>query len=96
MGTARIRIKDSRRLKLFCFVIFFIAIMVMQSRWIYSYDYPHTQSVIVSSGDSLWGIASEYKSESEDIREFIYKIKELNLLETSEVFEGQELRVPVY
>lgn len=95
MNTMRIKVKDSRRLKLFCVVMLFIAVTLMQGRWLYSYDYPDVKSVVVSEGESLWDIAKRYKAENEDTRTYICKVKELNLLDTSQIFEGQELKVPV-
>ena len=95
MNSMRIKVRDVRRLKVFCFGVFFIVVMLLQNRWLYSYDYPNVKSVIVSPGDTLWNIAAEYKSEEQDIRGFIHKIAELNSLNTSELFEGQEIKVPI-
>jgi len=92
----QIRIKDMQRLKLFCFITFLIAIMFIQNKWTYSYDYPKTESIVISSGDSLWGIATRYKTDEVDTRRFVQIIKEINMLSTSEIFEGQELKIPIH
>lgn len=91
----KIKIKDSRRLKLFCFIVFFAAVMFLQNKFLYSYDYPHTKTIVVSYGETLWDIASKYKSEREDMRKYIYRIVELNTLDSSAIKEGQELKVPI-
>ncbi len=95
MVSKRIKIKDPTRLKLFCFVIFFITVLLLQSKWLYSSDYQRTKWVVVSAGESLWDIAARYKSDREDIRNYMYKIKEINMLKSSMVLEGQELELPV-
>ncbi|MCC2684238.1 MAG: LysM protein [Paenibacillaceae bacterium] len=55
-------------------------------------DGAHT--VYVGQGDTLWEIASQYKSDSQDIREYIYSIKKANHLTSSALQEGQTLRLP--
>jgi LysM repeat protein len=52
-------------------------------------------TVRVETGDTLWDIAKEYNPNG-DIREFIYEIKELNHLEGSMIYAGEELKVPVH
>jgi nucleoid-associated protein YgaU len=96
MNSARIKIKDEGRLKIFCFIVFFIAIMFTQDKLLFSQNYSNTQAVVVSRGDSLWNIASKYKNENEDTRRFINKIQEINFLNTSELIEGQEIKIPTY
>lgn len=95
MKSVRIKIKDVRRLRLFCFIVFFTAVIFLQSKWLYSFDYPYIESVAVANGDSLWSIAQRHKSEREDTRDFIERIKEINAMQTSEIFDGQELKIPV-
>ncbi|WP_235941386.1 LysM peptidoglycan-binding domain-containing protein [Paenibacillus puerhi] len=51
-------------------------------------------SIVVNSGDTLWGIASEYKSSNASIREYIYEIKKLNGLKDSSLRSGQKLLLP--
>ena len=91
-----IKIKNMQRLKLFCFIILFIAIIFIQNKLTYSYDYPKVESIVISNGDSLWNIAKRYKTDEVDTRKFIHIIKEINMLSTSEIFEGQELKIPVH
>lgn len=49
-------------------------------------------TIIVSEGDTLWGIALTLEG---DISENIYNIKEVNNLDSSIIYEGQELLVPI-
>lgn len=49
---------------------------------------------VVSGGDSLWSIALDHKPVHMDTREYIEQIKQLNLLETSDIQTGQVLSLP--
>ncbi|HCO18477.1 MAG TPA: hypothetical protein DIT39_02535 [Tissierellales bacterium] len=50
---------------------------------------------LVTAGDSLWEIALEYAPEDYDIRKLIYEIKEHNNLQTSMIYEGERLLIPM-
>ncbi|WP_336772007.1 LysM peptidoglycan-binding domain-containing protein [Paenibacillus sp. MMO-58] len=52
------------------------------------------QTVIVTAGDTLWGIADRFTEGSKDIRQYIYKIKERNQLSSVELRPGQVLIIP--
>ena len=52
-------------------------------------------TVTVSSGDTLWNLCAPYKPERMDLRDFIEKVKYENNMDTSEIFMGQELMIPV-
>jgi LysM repeat protein len=53
-----------------------------------------TEQVKVHSGQTLWGIAAASAPADADVRDVIIDIRELNGLETSAVFAGQQLTVP--
>lgn len=58
------------------------------------------EKLCVTSGDTLWNIAEELQSNNEyykdkDIRYIISDIKSINNLESSNLYIGQELNVPV-
>jgi hypothetical protein len=52
-----------------------------------------TETVMVGTGDTLWGIASE-AADGGDVREMVERIKSLNALDSGMVTAGQRLRVP--
>jgi LysM repeat protein len=59
--------------------------------------YTESYSIIhVTRGETLWSIAEEYKKPNTDTREYIYEIRKLNDMETSEIYEGQTLQIIVY
>ena len=53
-----------------------------------------TRVVMVGSGDTLWGIASDIADDG-DVRAMIDRIEELNALDSGMVVAGQKLLVPV-
>ncbi|MFT4009744.1 MAG: LysM peptidoglycan-binding domain-containing protein [Nocardioidaceae bacterium] len=53
-----------------------------------------TRTVVVGSGDTLWGIASEI-AEPGHTRAMMQQIEDLNALSSSTLQPGQELAVPV-
>ena len=66
----------------------------------YSHGEKQYKSIYVSEGDTLWNIAEELQSNNEyykdkDIRYIISDIKSINNLESSNLYIGQELNVPV-
>lgn len=52
------------------------------------------QRVIVESGDSLWAIASRYKSEESDIRDYVAEIRDHNQLVSTQIESGDVLVIP--
>ena len=50
-------------------------------------------TIEVEKGDNLWNIADKYNKNYE-IREFIYHIRELNELNNSIIYPGQNLKLP--
>lgn len=53
------------------------------------------ERVLVQPGDTLWEIASTYKPEHTDIREFIYEIAQMNQLTGEFLQAGEVLLVPI-
>lgn len=58
------------------------------------YKEPGYRTVMISGGDTLWDIALRHKTQNEDIRKFIYKIKKLNNMQSSSIYEGDLLKIP--
>ena len=55
-----------------------------------------TAKVIVSSGDTLWELAKEYRPDYEgDIRALIHEIKEINNYETAGIMAGEIIYIPL-
>ena len=48
----------------------------------------------VEYGDTLWSIANTYKGEDVSTGEFVYEIKKINSMKTSEIMPGDLLIIP--
>jgi hypothetical protein len=59
-----------------------------------SYKYFH--KIYVESGDTLWSIASENKSDKESTTDYIKGVKSINKLKSDDLYAGQMLVVPYY
>lgn len=59
--------------------------------------YKYYTSIQVESGDTLWEIAEEYRTEEyEDINSYIEEVKEINHLTSSHITDGMYLCIPYY
>lgn len=55
------------------------------------------KSIAVEYGDTLWGIAVEFKdSNNQSIQEYIDEVKQINQLKTEEIHAGRYLTIPYY
>ena len=53
-------------------------------------------NIYVKTGDSVWNIATNYVTDSDDIRDLTQAIKQLNgLNNNTQIFPGQVLKVPI-
>ena len=59
---------------------------------IYKYDY---DEVKIIEGDTLWFLAMDYTSKEYDIRRMLYEIKRMNKMETSQIYPGDILKIPL-
>lgn len=55
---------------------------------------PEYDTVYITEGDTLWAIATTNLKRGSDIRKYIHDIRQLNDLETSTLYVGQQLIVP--
>lgn len=49
----------------------------------------------VGKGDTLWNISNYYSDDNIDIRQFIHEIKKINDMETSAIYEGDIIKIPI-
>ena len=52
-----------------------------------------TEDYIVSSGETLWSIASEHKKLGQDIRKYIYELREINNFNDCMIYPGQVIKI---
>ncbi len=52
------------------------------------------KEIVVCPGDTLWGIAKEYRP-GEHTQKVIYEIMNYNNMEMTDIFPGQKLKIPL-
>lgn len=92
----RYSLKNKRKFIAFIVVVSVLLSTLIYTTSVYGYKQPSWQTIRVKSGDTLWSIANTYNENGGDIRKFIYELKKANQLESSIIFAGDELKVPVY
>jgi LysM repeat protein len=60
----------------------------------YGYKEKEYKMIEIQQGDTLWDIAQRYRGDTE-IRKYLYEIKRINGLDTSEIYIGDMLKIPV-
>ena len=88
-------LKNKRKFFSFVFVISVLAFIMIYTSSVSGYQEPKYQSIFVNSGDTLWSIAEKYGSDSIDIRDYIYNIREINNLDSSNLYENTTILIPV-
>ena len=53
----------------------------------------NTEEYVVIEGQTLWDIATENKKDGQDIREYVYQLRELNNIDDCIIRPGQELKI---
>lgn len=53
------------------------------------------ESIRIHEGDTLWGIADQYRTEGMDIRSYVQEIRSLNQLSSDQIYEGEYLIIPI-
>jgi LysM repeat protein len=71
-----------------------VGLKVMAANFGENQNRPAYVEVMVKSGDSLWMLTKTYYQGNEDIRKIIFRIKEINKLESAEIFPGQLIKIP--
>ncbi|MDR7856200.1 LysM peptidoglycan-binding domain-containing protein [Tissierella sp.] len=96
----RFRIVNKKRFYLFITSLFAVIAIIVLSLFtdnmvhssVYEVKY---EEVKVVEGDTLWNITSKYLSEDTDIRKMIYDIKKFNNMDTSYIYPGDIIKIPI-
>ena len=75
-------------------IILIISFLLMDSS-AFGYSPKEYTTVVVSSGDTLWSIASEKADGTKDIRSVLSEIRAINDLDSDILYEGTILKVPL-
>jgi hypothetical protein len=87
-------LKNKTRFFTVIFSLSLILTVVLFASSAYSFEGERFDTVKVQKGDTLWNIAGDY-CKNGDIRRFIYEIKKINNLSDSQIYEGDDLKIPV-
>lgn len=79
-----------------CLILLFFTIVIMVGNKEAEVYEKSTIIITVKPNDTLWRIAEEYKNDSQDIREYVNLIKDMNNIEDSMIYEGQKLEIIKY
>lgn len=93
------RIKNKKKfIRGLLIIIAIVSIFISKSTL--SFNERNYKIIYVSSGETLWEIAeNEQKNnnyyKNKDIREVVYSIKNINKLDNSNLYDGQELLIAI-
>jgi LysM repeat protein len=94
----KLNLNKLRTSLLFVVLVFFVCISlgfkVTAANFCENKGQPAYIEIIVKSGDSLWDLTQSYYQGNEDIRKIIYRIKDINKLESAEIYPGQLIKIP--
>ncbi len=97
--TRRKAIRKSRKIRKMTFVILTVLLVLGIATMVLGGQKKSTSvyydSVRIHAGDTLWGIAQEYKGEHMDTETMIAEIMELNGMQNTAIQAGQSILVPV-
>ena len=52
-----------------------------------------TENYMVSAGDTLWSISCEYKKSGQDVRAYIYELRQINNLDDCTIYPNQVIKI---
>lgn len=87
--------------RFYTFIILSLLLLMVLFTFIVSTTKSHSQNeqiyneYRVGKGDTLWKISKYYSDDNKDIRQFIYEIQKINQMETSAIYEGDIIKIPV-
>ena len=87
-------LKNKKRFFSIIFTLILVLFTTLFATKVYGYKELSYKQITVRNGDSLWAIALKYSNEN-DLRKYIYKIKKFNHLESSDIFVGTQLKIPI-
>ncbi len=86
-------LKNKKRFAAFMGTLIVILIITAFAYTAYGYKEPSGKIVMIQKGDTLWDLAKA-NCDDGDIRIYLHKIKEVNHLKNSDIYEGAMLVLP--
>lgn len=88
----------NKGIKLIAFAIVVIAYVsiILGSLWfllqftkiVFAKEEVQTETYVVSAGETLWSIATENKKDKQDVREYVYQLRQLNNIDDCIIYPG--------
>lgn len=97
----KIKINNSKKfIRSTLILVFILVLLISLSKSVFSHQEMRYKTIYVSSGDSIWSIAKDEIKENEyfenkSTREVVYNIQKINNLNSSEIYIGQKLLIPI-
>ena len=76
----------------FIIILFLILVAIMPKKTVEAYAMKY-EEYVVSTGETLWSIASENKKDGQDVREYIYELRKLNDLDDCMIYPNQVIKI---
>lgn len=76
----------------FIIILFLVLIAIMPKKTVEAYAMKY-EEYVVSNGETLWSIACENKKEKQDVREYVYQLRELNNIDDCIIVPGQTIKI---
>lgn len=99
MRSAKYKITSPIRFFTFIFITVFITVFGLYSAFTFNSieasSFNTLKQVTVQPNDTLWTIADIYCDDSDDVRDFIDDIMEVNELDSAEINVGDTILVPL-
>lgn len=95
----RYKVNMKRVLSNICILLAFFMIFNVVTNYTFGSKEIETKTITIGRNQTLWSIAEDICDESSEnlnVQNVIIEIKNINNLESSEIYLGQELNVPIY
>ena len=87
----RRRIANKRRF--ITSIVIMIALLISIFNLCFAKQEVVTEEYVVSTGETLWSIASKNKKIGQDVREYIYELREINNMNDCLIYPNQVIKI---
>ena len=74
-------------------IVIIIALLISLFNLCFAKTEVVTEDYVVSAGETLWSIASENKKAGQDVREYIYELREVNNMNDCMIYPNQVIKI---
>lgn len=90
--------KSNRFIKNLVFIFGILTIFSFFTTFQYGKEEIKTKDIVIKNNDTIWNIASDICDENDslNIQNVVIQIKQINNMTTSDLYVGQQLKIPIY